>query len=67
MRGLNENALYAVQTRKQRNYAKEYSYVAGGDVLMNGSLVLDGIFDDESLRENSSPLYTRMIIFRKIS
>lgn len=67
MRGLDENALYAVQTRKQRNYAKEYSYVAGGDVLMNGSLVLDGIFDDESLRENSSPLYTRMIIFQKIS
>ncbi len=65
LRGLDETAVYAVQTREQENYDRVLRYTAGGDALMGGSLVLEDIFADKQLYENSNPLYTRMYIFRK--
>lgn len=67
LKGLDEDEIYEVSSRLQENYPKPVSYLAGGDVLMNGSLVLDGIFDDTDPAARANPVYTRMFILKKVA
>lgn len=64
-KGLNPSAVYEVTTRPQANYGGQLSFTAGGDMLMNGGILLRDIFSDTQAKENSGCIFTRMFVIKK--
>lgn len=66
--GLEDNSLYHVTMRPQRNVAKTFSIEATGAFLCHVGLPLGNIFEDESDRtENSNSIASRMFYIRKVT
>jgi alpha-galactosidase len=65
-KGLNENNLYSVQQRKQRNdISKKSILTAYGDALMTSGVDLGDVFADTDRGNNSNSIGTRMFYIRK--
>jgi|GEM_PF-3652102 len=64
--GLDENALYKVESRKQFNVEKQISFTAYGDALCSYGVDVDDIKNETDQRENSCPFYSRILVFTKI-
>ena len=62
-KGLEEDALYRVSVREGAG-TREVGKATGG-MLVNGSVRLDGIFDEQDAR-SANPVFTRMFVFEKI-
>ena len=62
-KGLEEDALYRVSVREGAG-TREVGKATGG-MLINGSVRLDGIFEEQDAR-TSNPVFTRMFVFEKI-
>jgi alpha-galactosidase len=66
-KGLNENTLYLVQQRKQRNETSEKrSFNAYGNALMSGSIDLGDVFADNDRDKNSNSIGTRMFYIKAL-
>ena len=62
-KGLEEDALYRVSVREGAGL-REAGKATGG-MLVNGSVRLDGIFEEQDAR-SANPVFTRMFVFEKI-
>ena len=62
-KGLEEDALYRVSVREGAG-TREAGKATGG-MLVNGSVRLDGIFEEQDAR-SANPVFTRMFVFEKI-
>lgn len=60
LKGLSESAMYEVTRRDGKG-----SFVAEGDLLMNGDLPLPDLFDFDTVRKNSGGLCSRMYLLKK--
>ncbi len=65
-KGLDEGTMYTVSVRKQDNYVEEKSFVCSGELLMNGTFGLEGIFRDTSFEAHGNSLFTKIFIFEKL-
>ncbi len=67
-KGLDEGTMYEVSYRLQDNYPEEQErFLAGGDLLMNGGVVLKDILWERSAERSANGLFTKMFVIKKIS
>ena len=65
LKGLDSDTMYELSYRKQDNYSTEPTFVAGGDLLMNGGIALADFYADSSAERSANSLFTRCLVIKK--
>ena len=67
LKGLDEGTVYEVNYREQDNYPSSKKFLAGGELLMNGGILLNEFPSDSSPERSANGLYSRCLVLKKIS